>query len=230
MNPQYRSPPPQVASLTTPRTSSRTWPIALPVAFLALLGALWSGFWYYASAQAETTVAAWRGHEADAGRTYNCSHAGFGGYPFRIEYTCADPAVDDRTASLAIRARNLTAVAQVWDPTLVIGEIVAPLTVAPLGAAPIATIDWSLAQASLRGRPGAPERLSIVLDKPNLAASAPGAAAPLVKAEHAEFHVQFAANSTSPTRCSILRSTPRRSLRQGLPPISAPRLPRSQRE
>jgi hypothetical protein len=201
VNPQYRSPPPQAASLiaqrASSRTSSRTWPIALPVTVLVLLAALWSGFWYYASVQAETTVAAWRGHEADAGRSYDCSRASFGGYPFRIEYNCADPAVDDRMAALSIRAHNLTAVAQVWDPTLVIGEIVAPLMVAPLGAAPIATIDWKLAQASLRGRPGAPERLSIVLDKPTLAAPVPGAADPLVKAEHAEFHARFAADSTA---------------------------------
>jgi len=169
---------------------------------VVVLVAIWSGFWYYASGEAETTVAAWRGHEAEAGRIYECSHATFGGYPFRIEYDCADPAVDYRTASLSIRAKSLAAVAQVWDPTLVIGEIAGPLTLAPFGAPPVATIDWSLAQASLRGRPGAPERLSIVLDKPNLAAALPGAggaggaADPLVKAGHAEFHARFAADST----------------------------------
>jgi hypothetical protein len=102
--------------------------------------------------------------------------------------------VDDRTTAQSIRARNLSAVAQVWDPTLVIGEIVAPLTVAPLGGAPTATIDWTLARASLRGTPGAPERLSIVLDKPSLAAAPAGA--PLAKAEHMEFHGRFAAEST----------------------------------
>jgi hypothetical protein len=177
----------------------------VPAAGLVALAAIWSGFWYYASGEAETTVAAWRARETEAGRSYECSGASFGGYPFRVEYECADPAVDDRQASLSIRAHHLAAAAQVWDPTLVTGEIAGPLTVAPLGAPPVWTIDWSLAQASLRGTPGAPERLSIVLDKPNLAA-APGAgdaggavvggADPLVKAEHAEFQARFAADST----------------------------------
>jgi hypothetical protein len=76
------------------------------------------------------------------------------------------------------------------------------------GAPPAWTIDWSLAQASLRGTPGAPERLSIVLDKPNFAAAplatgsgggaagAGGVADPLVRAGHGEFHARFAADST----------------------------------
>jgi hypothetical protein len=68
------------------------------------------------------------------------------------------------------------------------------MTVAPLGGSPTATVDWTLAQASLRGVPGAPERLSIVIDKPNIAASLPGG--PLAMAEHLEFHGRFAAEST----------------------------------
>ena len=72
-------------------------------------------------------------HEAEAGRIYGCAATNFGGYPFRIEVACAEPSVDDRATALSIRARNLAAVAQVWDPTLVIGEIEGPMTVSPLG-------------------------------------------------------------------------------------------------
>jgi hypothetical protein len=133
-------------------------------------------------------------HEADAGRIYGCATTNFGGYPFRIEVECAEPSVDDRATALSIRARDLSAVAQVWDPTLVIGEVVGPLTVAPLGGSPTATMNWTLAQASLRGTPGAPERLSIVIDKPNLA-TAPSAGS-LAIAEHLELHGRFAPEST----------------------------------
>ena len=176
--------------------SSRNWWIAAPTVGLVVVAAAWSGFWYYASGRAERTVDAWRAREAEAGRIYDCSNASFGGYPFRIEYHCTEPSVDDRPGSLAIRARSIAAVAQVWDPTLVLGEIVGPLTLAPIGAAPAATIDWSFARGSLRGTPGAPERLSIVLDKPHLAAPLASPADPLVKAEHGEFHARFAADST----------------------------------
>jgi hypothetical protein len=172
----------------------RSWLIALPTIVLVLLGMIWSGFWYWSSTKAEATMTAWRTHEAEAGRIYGCTTTSFGGYPFRIEVTCEDPSVDDRATALSIRAHNLVAVAQVWDPTLVIGEIVGPLTVAPLGGSPTAAIDWTVAQASLRGVPGAPERLSIVLDNPSLA-SVPSSG-PLAKAEHMEFHGRFAAEST----------------------------------
>lgn len=173
---------------------SQPWLIALPTAILVLLGIIWSGFWYWSTNKAEATMTAWRAHEAEAGRVYECATTNFGGYPFRIEVDCAAPSVDDRKTALSIRAQNLAAVAQVWDPTLVIGEIAAPLTVGPLGGPPAATMNWTLAQASLRGMPGAPERLSIVVDKPGLAAAPSGT--PLAVAEHMEMHGRFAPDST----------------------------------
>jgi hypothetical protein len=182
-------------SLSAQKTSSRPWLIALPTVGLLVLGLIWSGFWYYSSLQAEAAMEAWRTREAGSGRVYGCTKAEFGGYPFRIEVTCSDPSVDDRTSALSIRARNLSAVAQVWDPTLVIGEIVGPMTIGPLGGSPITTIDWTLAQASLRGTPGTPERLAVVVDKPSLQSVPPSD--PLVGADHAEFHARFAADSTA---------------------------------
>ncbi len=174
--------------------NSRPWLIAVPTAILVLLGIIWSGFWYWSTNAAETTMTAWRAREADAGRIYTCATTGFGGYPFRIEVNCAEPSVDDRRTALSIRAHDLTAVAQIWDPTLVIGEITPPLTVGPLGGAPASTMDWTLAQASLRGTPGAPERLSIVVDNPRVAAAPSGGL--LGAAEHTELHGRFAAGST----------------------------------
>ncbi len=180
-------------SLTKHSPKSRSWLIVMPTAILVLFGLIWSAFWYWSATTAEATITAWRAHEAAAGRVYGCATTGFGGYPFRIEVECAEPSVDDPATALSIRARNLLAVAQVYDPTLVIGEVVGPLTVAPLGGSPTAKMDWTLAQASLRGKPAAPERLSIVIDKPNLAAAPSGA--PLAIADHMEFHGRFAPGS-----------------------------------
>ena len=176
--------------------SSRPWLIALPTAGLVVLGLIWSAFWYYSSGKAQAAMTAWRSREAEAGRVYGCTDAGFSGYPFRIEVACSDPSMEDRATALTIRAHNLAAVAQVWDPTLVIGEITGPMTVATLGGSPTAEVDWTLAQASLRGMPGAPEQLAIVLDKPSLASLPSSAGGPLVKADHMEFHARFAADST----------------------------------
>src|SRR5262249_60335417 len=73
------------------------------------------------------------------------------------------------------------------------GEVVGPVAGARLGGWRTATVDWTLARASLRGTPGAPERLSIVIDKPNLATAPSGG--PLATAEHLELHGRFAAES-----------------------------------
>jgi hypothetical protein len=176
------------------RTSnSRPWLIALPTALLVLLGIIWSGFWYWSTHAAQTEMTVWRSREAEAGRIYNCATTAFGGYPFRIEVDCAEPTVDDRTTALSMRAHNLAAVAQVWDPTFVIGEIAPPLTVGPLGEAPVATMDWTLAQASLRGVPNVSQRLSIAVDNPILAAAPSGER--LAAARHMELHGQFGAGS-----------------------------------
>src|SRR5262249_61242403 len=106
---------------------SRPWLIVVPPAMLVLRGMIWSAFWYWSTTAAEATMTAWRAREAAAGRVYGCATTHFGGYPFRLEVDCAEPSVDDRATALSVRARNLAAVAQVWDPTLVIGEIAGPL-------------------------------------------------------------------------------------------------------
>jgi hypothetical protein len=174
--------------------NSRPWLIAMPTAILVLLGIIWSGFWYWSSDAAEATMVAWRAREAEAGRVYNCATTAFGGYPFRIEVNCAEPSVDDRRTALSVHAHNLAAVAQVWDPTLVIGEIAPPLAAGPLGGAPTATMDWTLAQASLRGTTGAPQRLSVIVDNPRLAAAPSGES--LAAADHMELHGRFVTEST----------------------------------
>jgi hypothetical protein len=181
----------QSSKLAPPK--SRPWLVAVPAAILVLLGIAWSGFWYWSTDAAETTMTAWRSREAEAGRLYNCATTAFGGYPFRLEVDCAQPSVDDRRTALSVRARNLAAVAQVWDPTFIIAEIAPPLTMGPLGRAPAATMDWTLAQASLRGAPGAAQQLSIVVDNPSLGAAASGDR--IAAAQHMELHGRFAAGS-----------------------------------
>src|SRR5258708_31243382 len=113
---------------------------------------VWSAFWYWSTTAAEATMTAWRAREAEAGRVYGCATTNFGGYPFRIEVDCAEPTVDDRATALSIRAHNLAAVAQVWDPTLVIGEIGGPLTVGPLRGSPPPAVDLALAPAGPPGK------------------------------------------------------------------------------
>jgi hypothetical protein len=166
----------------------RRWRIVLPLAVVALLAAAWAGFWYYAAGRAESALAAWRVREAAAGREVSCAGQEVGGFPFRLELQCAKPALNLRKARVSLRAKDLHAAVQVYQPTLMIAEFTGPLAVGDEARSAKYALDWSLAQASARGLTR-PERVSLVLDQPSL--TQPGAA-PVARAEHAELHVRSA--------------------------------------
>jgi hypothetical protein len=147
------------------RPSRSRWVVA-PLAAVVVLAALWTGFWFYASSTAQGTLTQWREQEARLGRTYACGSQSAGGYPFRLEVRCDDAAVEMRAfqPALLMAAKSLLVVAQVYDPNLLIGEVTGPLTVTQAGAPEALVANWRLAQISARGRPNAPERVSMAAD------------------------------------------------------------------
>ena len=167
----------------------RRWRIVMPLALVLVLAAGWSGFWFYAAARAQTELAAWQQREAAAGRVVRCDNQEFSGFPFRFELRCADPALGLQKAHLAFQAKDLHAAVQVYQPTLMIGEFGGPLTVSEEGRGGV-TLNWGLAQASVRGLPPTPERVSFVLDQPTLARL--GDTTALANATHAELHLRAA--------------------------------------
>jgi hypothetical protein len=164
----------------------RRWRIVLPLAMVVLLAAAWAGFWYYAAGRAEGAFATWRTREAAAGREVSCASQDVGGFPFRLELRCTEPAVNLRKARMSLQAKDMLAAVQVYQPTLMIAEFAGPLAVSDEARGAKYQLDWSLAQASARGLPR-PERVSLALEKPSL--TQPGAE-PLARAEHAELHVR----------------------------------------
>src|ERR1700719_1603311 len=145
---------------------SRSRWVVLPFLAVVVLAGLWTAFWLYASSTAATTLTRWREQESRLGRTYTCGSQTTGGYPFRIEVRCGDAAVEMHAfqPALMIAAKSLVVMAQVYDPTLLIGEVTAPLTITEAGGRDALVANWQLAQISVRGRPNAPERMSIVAD------------------------------------------------------------------
>jgi len=164
----------------------RRWRIVLPLVAAVLLAAGWAGFWYYAAARAGSEFAAWRAREAAAGREVNCANQSIGGFPFRLELRCTDPAVNLRRANASLQAKNMLAAVQVYQPSLMIAEFGGPLTISDDAHSAKYELDWSLAQASARGLPR-PERVSLVLDKPSLGRRD---AEQLARADHAELHLR----------------------------------------
>jgi hypothetical protein len=188
----------QVSRMTTPPPSRfRTLRIAAPLIIVLVLAAGWTAVWIYAAGRADAVIAAWIDREARDGRTYSCAQRSLGGYPFRIELRCAEPAADltDSGRRVTLKARQLTAVAQVYQPDLVIAEVTGPMTIAGLPGDPEEyTAEWTLLQASLRGRPHNPQRISIVVDRPRMQR----AGAPVANAERFEFHARRRPGSDEP--------------------------------
>lgn len=163
--------------------------VSLVVLVVALIGG-WSGFWYYAAGRAQTVLDGWRAREAKEGRVYACGSETVGGYPFRFEVNCSKATVVLRSGQppLEIRANELLAALQVYDPTLLIAEFHAPLTIAEPGKAPMLAATWTLAQSSIRGTPAAPQRVSAVFDNPELDRIAGDARQTILHADRIEVH------------------------------------------
>ena len=157
-----------------------------------MLAVGWSGFWYFAASQAETRLAAFRAREATLGRIYDCSTQTVGGFPFRMEVRCADPSAELRNVQLSLKAKDLLATVQVYQPDLAITEITGPATIAEAGRPPAFTANWALAQSSVRGLPSALDRISVVFDRLDVTRHDTGAAQPAGTAEHIELHVRQA--------------------------------------
>jgi hypothetical protein len=172
--------------------------VVAPFLAVLVLAALWTGFWFYAASTAQATLAQWREQEARLGRTYTCGSQSAGGYPFRLEVRCDGAAVEMRAfqPALLIAARSFLVVAQVYDPSLLIGEITGPLTVTEAGGREPLVASWRLAQISARGRPNAPERVSIAADELRIDRGREGGPH-LASAAHLELHGRADPGSTA---------------------------------
>lgn len=186
----------------------RPWLIATPLIIVLALAACWSAFWFYAAARASSAITEWRTREAQAGRSFTCANQSIGGFPFRLEVFCSEPNFELQNLSPAVilAARATTVVAQVYDPTLLIGEFTGPMLVGEAGKPASMSATWTLAQTSVRGMPGAPERASIVVENPEFSRNARATMEPVAAAKHLEVHgraLPRAANNTASAELAI---------------------------
>jgi hypothetical protein len=200
-----------------PRRRSR-WLLFVMPGVLVLLAIGWTIFWFYASSQVGAQFDRWRTREAQSGRVYDCGKLNVGGYPFRFEVRCQDASVDlvSQTANRKFgngQLSEILAVAQIYNPRLLIAEFTGPLTVTEQGEQQSLIINWSNAQSSVFGLPVSPQRMSLVVDEPSLERSAGSARAPIGRAKKSELHGRIAEGSAAarraPSRC--IRRWPRPS-------------------
>jgi len=188
----------------TPRPRSR-WPLfAIPI-LLLIAAAAWSAFWFFAVSQAEVKADAWRAQEAKSGRSYDCAKQSISGYPFRLEVRCdgARVALTSQTAGAAsapvtINLGEILAVAQIYDPKLLIAEFKSPATISETANAPAMQVSWSVARSSVVGLPAIPQRASIVFDDVGIdRLNDNSVQIPVARAKHVELHGRLAEGSTA---------------------------------
>jgi hypothetical protein len=172
--------------------------ISLLILIAALFGG-WSWLWHYAAGKAEATIDGWRAREAKSGRIYDCGSQAIGGYPFRIEVNCdrASALFRSNQPPVEIKTTGILIAAQIYQPTLLIGEFHGPLTIADPGQAPSIVANWKLAQSSVRGTPAAPERVSLVFDRPVVDRISGGTQQNLLRAKRVEIHGRMAEGSAA---------------------------------
>ena len=177
----------------------RVWPIFVSLAVIVVLAAGWSALWYYAATVADRTLSGWVAREATAGRTYSCGSQGIAGFPFRIEARCVDAAAVLTTSQppFSFTAKDVVFAAEVYHPTLLVGEVTGPLTLAQPGEPPSFVANWSRAQMSVRGLPPEPESVSVTLNQPRLDQINGASKRLLFQAEQAETSGRIISGSAS---------------------------------
>jgi hypothetical protein len=168
--------------------------IAAPLVVFVLVAAAWTGVWFYVRGEVDRAVARWLATEAQVGRAHDCHDRAVGGWPFRIEVTCARAVFRYATPRGMMDARiaGFTAVAQVYAPQHIIADLRGPVVIAQ-GAEEYGVLEFTRGQASYMTRGGAFERFSLVLDRPSLARAT--GARPDVVAEQLQLHARQAAGT-----------------------------------
>jgi len=182
-------------SYPAPARRRRRWPILAPLAAVVALPILWTVLWYYAASKADQTLAGWVEREAAAGRLYSCGTQSIGGFPLGIHARCMDATAEIKNSQppYAIAAKDINFVAEVYDPTRLIGDVTGPVTFAALGQSPSLTADWTRARIVVSGVPPNPDRVSIELGAPHV--DRIGGGETLFKAKHVDLRGRIAAGS-----------------------------------
>ena len=165
---QPRRPPVRPRRGVSPRR--RLWRFLLLAAVIVALPIGWTALWSYAASIANEALAGWIDREAALGRIYVCGTQSIGGFPFGIVIRCdrASAAFKSNRPPFDVSASGFTFSAQVFRPTLLNGDISAPVTLTDPGKGPAFVANWSAARLTLLGLPPEPERMTVDLTKPRL--------------------------------------------------------------
>ncbi|GJE13070.1 MULTISPECIES: DUF2125 domain-containing protein [Methylobacterium] len=158
----------------------------LPYVLLAIVVVGWSAAWFWIRARTADEIDGWIAREAAAGRTWTCADRSLGGYPFRIELRCS--AVTLERVDGRFRLGPSTAVAQIYQPRLVVFESAGPFHVEQGDLTGDAS--WKAFQGSFHGAAEGFTRASAVIDAPNVTVTGAEPGPIAVSGRHLEVHAR----------------------------------------
>ncbi|WP_024506006.1 DUF2125 domain-containing protein [Bradyrhizobium sp. ARR65] len=193
-----------MSDVTLAQRQRPLWPLFVAPVLLLIAAIGWSAFWFYAASQVGVKADAWRAQEAKSGRVYDCARHSIAGFPFRLEVRCDDVTVSlisqmagqPSQAPVTAKLGEILAVAQIYDPKLVIAEFTAPAKIFEQSAQqPSYVVNWSKGRSSVFGLPATPQRASIVFDDAAIDRLEGAVQVPFASAKHIELHGRIAQGS-----------------------------------
>jgi hypothetical protein len=171
--------------------------VAVPLIVVAVAAAGWCAFWYSAAGQADRLVAEWIDREAKLGRIYDCGSRQIEGFPFHIVLRCdeARAQLNNLQPPIGLNLSDVEVTAYLYQPTVLSAEFSGPIAIGEPGQAPKIVADWELARTNVRGTPRAPERISVLLDKPVFERVVGENRERIVTGEHVELNVRIASGT-----------------------------------
>jgi hypothetical protein len=102
--------------------------MALPLAGVVCLAALWSAYWFIASGAAQGALAEQRAALAAEGLTLTCAREDWGGFPFRFAWTCEKPSLSLATSRgpVTVSATGFEALAMAYNPWHLLAAMAGP--------------------------------------------------------------------------------------------------------
>jgi len=123
--------------------------VVMPLALVALLAAGWSAFWFQQINKFEARLDQLIEREASLGKQWTCADRKIGGFPFRVELVCGATSLALKDLKLTAKLGAVRAVAQAYDPALMIIEADGPMLISN-EASETWTVKWELARSSVR--------------------------------------------------------------------------------
>ena len=155
---------------------------------LVLLGALYTGGWYYLANELQTRVATNIAAFKEKGIDATCENATASGYPLRVGLDCTRVGWADPAKNLSVTAGTFRSAAQVYDPMQIVSRIDGPAAIDVPGVMPL-DAKWGNLTSSIRLDKPLPKQISIEGSNfiVNQRDAAPGAV-PIAVVQDGELH------------------------------------------